>query len=62
MAAFRGAPTARLIPAGAANDPAAEFQQHAVFSPRKKPPEGGFNSNLMIEDQAAINADFDFRR
>jgi hypothetical protein len=29
----------------------------------KKPPEGGFsNSNLMIVDQAAINAGFDFRR
>jgi hypothetical protein len=30
---------------------------------KEKPPEGGsFNSNLLISDQAAINASFDFRR
>jgi hypothetical protein len=30
---------------------------------KKKPPEGGLlNSNLMIVDQAAINAGFDLRR
>jgi len=30
--------------------------------PKKKPPEGGFSIQLMIVDQAAINAGFDFRR
>jgi hypothetical protein len=29
---------------------------------KEKPPEGGFQSNPMILDQAAINAGFDFRR
>jgi hypothetical protein len=31
-------------------------------APTKKPPEGGFNSILLIADQAAITAGFDFRR
>jgi hypothetical protein len=29
---------------------------------RKKPPEGGLNSNLMIVNQTDVNAAFDFRR
>jgi hypothetical protein len=32
------------------------------IAPRKSPSEGGFQFNPMIVDQAAINADFDFRR
>jgi hypothetical protein len=36
--------------------------QSRYWASTKKPPEGGFlNSNLMIADQAAINAGFDFR-
>jgi hypothetical protein len=33
-----------------------------VAHSKEKPLEGGFNSNLMIADQAASNAGFDFRR
>ena len=34
----------------------------AVAAKRKSRPKAALNSNLMIEDQAAINAGFDFRR
>jgi hypothetical protein len=38
------------------------FVPNASHRPKKKPPEGGFQSLLMTVDQAAINAAIDFRR
>jgi hypothetical protein len=42
--------------------PASETLNNSGSRPKKKPPEGGFSIQLMIVDQAAINAGFDFRR
>ena len=36
--------------------------KHGSCRAKKKPPEGGFSIQILMMDQAAINAGFDFRR